>query len=415
MQTTVPSQRAAHAATTTIGEVVSWSVAALLMGAAGIHFALMGEHARISWTHGTFFAVVAWLQLALAVAIGWRRSRPVAGAVIVLNVGVLAVWVVSRTVGIAIGGDGTPEAWGRTDVLCAVLEGLAIFGSVALLSPRLVRRPLSAGVGYAGVGCVGVVVAAIVTLVFSPAWAGDTASAADGHDHVQTSEVPAAAPAAHAHAHGPTALNGQKVSGVKAQDIAAETQPDQPLDAATRATLRSQLLAARELTNRYPTVADATAAGYVLAGGFAPGSGAHYISPGGLTGPGPFDAGRAMAIIYAGTQPTSPVVGLMYYGLGAQAPEGFAGPNDHWHRHSNVCLKTGPGGMEVPFPADMDVTRAQCDAVGGGLMKVTGWMVHAWVVPTWESPQGVFSHDNPNVRCADGTYDTDRAGFCAGV
>ena len=56
-----------------------------------------------------------------------------------------------------------------------------------------------------------------------------------------------------------------------------------------------------------------------------------------------------------------------------------------------------------------------CAGVGGTLMKITGWMVHAWVVPTWESPLGVFSHDNPNVRCGDGTYKTDKQGFCAGV
>jgi hypothetical protein len=39
----------------------------------------------------------------------------------------------------------------------------------------------------------------------------------------------------------------------------------------------------------------------------------------------------------------------------------------------------------------------------------------AWVVPGWESPQGVFSHANPNVRCADGTMKTDSVGFCIGV
>ncbi len=105
----------------------------------------------------------------------------------------------------------------------------------------------------------------------------------------------------------------------------------------------------------------------------------------------------------------------MYYGIGAKAPDGFAGPNDHWHRHSNVCIKGGGGGIDVPFPADAEVTPAQCAGVGGTLMKVTGWMVHAWVVPTWESPQGVFSHDNPNVRCADGTYTTDTRGFCQGT
>ena len=69
----------------------------------------------------------------------------------------------------------------------------------------------------------------------------------------------------------------------------------------------------------------------------------------------------------------------------------------------------------MPFPADADVTLKMCDAAGGSLMKVTGYMVHAWVVPSWESPQGVFSHDNPNLRCADGTYDTDKAGFCQGT
>ena len=36
-------------------------------------------------------------------------------------------------------------------------------------------------------------------------------------------------------------------------------------------------------------------------------------------------------------------------------------------------------------------------------MKKTIWMVHAWVVPGWESPQGVFSHDNLHVYCPGNT------------
>jgi hypothetical protein len=414
---------------TTIGEVVAWSVAALLMGAAGIHFAMMGEHAGVSWTHGTFFAVVAWLQIVLAVGIVWQRSsRWMAAAVIVVNLAVLTVWVLTRTVGIAIGGDGTPEAWGRTDILCAVLEGFAILGAGALLMPRLSRRPLSAGVGFGGVAFVGVVVAAIVTLIFSPAWGksgngisadghnhgGSISVSADGHQHGVADATPVAA-VGHTHSHGgATTLDGAAVKGVKAQDIAAESQPDQPLDAATRAALRSQLMQARDVANRFPTVAAATAAGYHLAGGFAPGSGAHYIG-GPLTMPGPFHADQPQTLIYAGTSPTSEITGLMYYGMGQTAPEGFAGPNDHWHRHSNVCIKGGGSGIDVPFPADAEVTLAQCTGVGGTLMSITGWMVHAWVVPTWESPLGVFSHDNPNVRCADGTYKTNQVGFCQGT
>jgi hypothetical protein len=101
--------------------------------------------------------------------------------------------------------------------------------------------------------------------------------------------------------------------------------------------------------------------------------------------------------------------------MGESPPEGFVGPNDHWHRHSSVCIKNGPSGLEVPFPADADVTRAQCADVQGSFLELTGYMVHAWVVPSWESPLGVFSHDNPDVRCADGTYKTDKAGFCQGT
>lgn len=68
--------------------------------------------------------------------------------------------------------------------------------------------------------------------------------------------------------------------------------------------------------------------------------------------------------------------------------------------------------MTVPFPVDSDVTKAQCDGVGGRYMQTTIWMVHAWVVPRWESPKGVFSHDNPNVHCPDGTDNADPTGAC---
>ena len=208
--------------------------------------------------------------------------------------------------------------------------------------------------------------------------------------------------------------HNRKVTGVKALDIQAELEADKPLDAVTRDRLAMQLAGAREIAMRYPTVADAKAAGMYLAGGFAPGSGAHYISNSGISDAGPIEISKELSWIYDGTGDDSRIVGLMYYSNAN--PEGFAGPNDHWHRHSGVCLKYGgPDGLEVPFPADADVTAKQCRAVGGSLMPITGWMVHAWVVPGWESPQGVFSHENLNVRCADGTFDTDKAGFCQGT
>jgi hypothetical protein len=61
------------------------------------------------------------------------------------------------------------------------------------------------------------------------------------------------------------------------------------------------------------------------------------------------------------------------------------------------------------------VTLEQCNAQHGTFMRQTAWMVHAWVVPGWESPRGVFSHENTNVRCADGTTNADSLGFCPGT
>jgi hypothetical protein len=209
-----------------------------------------------------------------------------------------------------------------------------------------------------------------------------------------------------------TDLNGHVIVGVKAQDVAAESLPDKPLDPATHAVLAAQLVAARAVAMKYPTVADATAAGYhLVGGGFGPGSGAHYIGGGGGYSFN-FDPNHPLALIYDGINPTSRMVGLMYYSMGALPPDGFAGPNDHWHRHSGVCLGNG---ADVLFPPDSDVTAVQCANAHGSYMRITGWMVHAWVVPGWESPKGVFSHENPDLPCADGTFHTDKIGRCQGT
>jgi Domain of unknown function (DUF202) len=402
----------------TVGRYLRWLLAALSLGAGVIHFAVSGEHYDVSWAHGTFFAVVAWLQLSWAVAVVLRPTRSLLTTGVFLNAGILGVWVVSRVWGVPIGPDAwTPESIALSDALSSVCElGIVALALGVLVRPAMAQRRLRPAIAVPVVGIAGLGVAVVSSLAFTPALASSHHHDASGTDtHITSASGHDHGSVVSGHQHGVTTLNGQKVEGVKAADVAAESQPDQPLDATTRATLKTQLTEARDFALRYPTVADATGAGYRLAGGFAPGSGAHYITYGGLTGAGAFDATKPASLIYDGTNPTSQVIGLMYYGMGESAPEGFAGPNDHWHRHSNVCIKNGPSGLEVPFPADQDVTAAQCAGVQGNLLKTTGYMVHAWVVPSWESPLGVFSHDNPDVRCADGTYNTDKVGICAGT
>ena len=230
-------------------------------------------------------------------------------------------------------------------------------------------------------------------------------------------------PKAHASATAPRSrskVTTTTLPGINADEV-VESRPDQPLDPATRAKLGVELVAARTAAAQYPTVASARAAGMIQAGLFAPELGAHFISYANLNRSllpdGSVDARYPPGFIYDGVSPTSKIVGLMFISIaGGNAPAGFAGPNDHWHRHRNLCIQYGAHGkISVPFAPDRDITRAQCDSVHGDFMPRTVWMVHAWVVPGWESPKGVFSHADPNLRCADGTVRTDAVGFCPGT
>lgn len=184
----------------------------------------------------------------------------------------------------------------------------------------------------------------------------------------------------------------------------------QAVPKADRVVLSHQMELARQTALRYPTVADAEAAGLHRAGPFSPGLGAHYINyansggaPGGIMTD---DAiGKPLAWMYSGTHPDSRVVGL-FYASAVKDPVGFAGPNDVWHVHRDVCIRIAATGIESPLGADHDATKKQCDAVDGQLLKRTQYLLHTWVVPGYESPEGVYAHLSSAVACDDGTYNT---------
>jgi hypothetical protein len=377
------------------------TIAAAMLGAAGIHFGMMGEHAGVSWSHGVFFATVAWLQVALAVLVLLRPVRLVALGGVLLNLAVLGVWIVSRTAGISIGGDGTPEQWGTVDAVCAAFEIVAVLACIGLLVRGFAQRPLSSGVGAASIAFVGLAVVVLTALVFSPALlddAGDGVSA-DGHNHGAGGE---AAPAADHHAAAPVDDRGLGMLGNGHHE---EIGPEKPLTVEERTLLSHQIAITQSVAQRYPTVAAAEAAGYRRAGPYSPGLGAHYIKPSieGLNADGVVDdkdAASPLSIIYDGTTPDSRVAGFMYYAASEADPQGFAGPNDIWHYHTNVCLK----GMDTPLGADTSVSKKLCDSIGGTLMEKTAYMVHVWSVPGWESQQGLFGEVNPALTCPDGSY-----------
>src|SRR6266571_4438604 len=87
-------------------------------GAAAIHAAVIGEHVRESWLFGVFFVFVSALQAGWAVAFIVRPSRRLLRAAILGNALLLAVWLVSRTLGVPLGPDpGIAEPIGLLDAL----------------------------------------------------------------------------------------------------------------------------------------------------------------------------------------------------------------------------------------------------------------------------------------------------------
>lgn len=178
---------------------------------------------------------------------------------------------------------------------------------------------------------------------------------------------------------------------------------------AERTELARQVELTQATAKRYPTVAAALAAGYQRVGPYLPGIGAHFIriSPDTFNLDGVMDdadIANPLALIYEGTNPDDQIAGFMYYSMAKTMPTGFAGANDVWHYHEDLCLKYTAGAIDAPYGLDHSATKQQCEDAGGQLMKQTQWMVHVWSVPGWESRQGLFGEVNPALMCPDGTY-----------
>lgn len=157
-----------------------------------------------------------------------------------------------------------------------------------------------------------------------------------------------------------------------------------PLTDAERAQLDSELARARRAARRYPTVGDALADGFVVSRSGAGRGNVHLVRWDRMDDR--FDIEGPELLLALTEDPGAPVVALVYYSVtGAPPPPGFAGENDHWHRHQGIC-RVG----DHPVGESPDMDRSDCDRLGGAFGTVDGWMLHAWVVDGWENPKGVF-------------------------
>ena len=379
-------------------------LAVSLGGSAVLWFAMSSGH--LHGARATVGMVAALAQVALAVGALTRPSRALFGVAAAANVAIAAFW---------LGVEGPRAVSAATAGIGVALSAVAVLAAGALA-----LRPALGSAWSSATSVIGSVVpVAVAALAIAGLFATTTAQA------TATASKPSATRGGSAAA---LALSGTvKVPGENSktfQSIVAGNATEQtelkkwvPLNAADQAVLTGQLSQALQAAERYPTVASAKAAHMIMAGGMAPGVGAHYQMINaetfkGINPDGSVDPLYPASWIYASAADNAPVVGIMYESFGQSAPAGFIGPNDHWHRHSNVCVQWDNGKIGVPFAADQNVTPQECADVHGQFMKKTVWMVHAWVVPGWESPQGVFSHDNLHVYCPGNTDLTNAIGFC---
>jgi len=376
-------------------------VAAVLSAAAGaVHLGYAPHHLGEDWAFGWSFLLVGAAQIGFAVLVVARQRRWVWGAALLLNLAVIGTWAVSRTVGLPVGPEALrTEDASAPDIVCTLLEaGVVLLAGAALALPGRLARPVrdrwSARVSVVAVS-VGAVVVAAVMLTPSYVDAHGSVSHAhtdgtdDGHDHTATVALDGSTPCERS---GPAASPGQVATDAEGHSHRGPSA-QQPLTEAERTALADQQAVAREAAARYPTVADAEAAGYRLSVAYVPCIGAHYTN---VLLALAFDPARPSELLFDGTEPESRIVGLSYLvRSGDAAPDGFAGPNDQWHQHTSnggLCMK----GSVVAGGESLD--EAECAARGGRKVSLEGvWMLHDWVVPGWECSWGVFAGECPEL------------------
>ena len=152
-----------------------------------------------------------------------------------------------------------------------------------------------------------------------------------------------------------------------------------------QARFDAQVKAAVDAASRFRTTADAAAAGYVQSATQLPGVGTHWVNW--TLVDRPFDpAHPSMLLFDQSPLHDTRLAGFSYWVRSVDPPEGFAGPNDVWHRHSGLCFENGWLVREnVP-------SAAQCD--GQWLNGSDLWMLHAWVAPDVENADGLFAPRN---------------------
>jgi hypothetical membrane protein len=104
-----------------------------LFGAEAVHLAVVDEHLQEWLLAGLFFLVLALVEGVLAAALVVAGTPAVRWTVVSVSLGTVALWLLTRTVGLPFGPmAGRPEPLGQADMVATLLE---LVTAVVLLVP----------------------------------------------------------------------------------------------------------------------------------------------------------------------------------------------------------------------------------------------------------------------------------------
>jgi hypothetical protein len=354
-------------------------LAALSVGAAAIHFAVIFEHFGEYVLYGVFFLIISWAQIIWPAVLLWRPSRLWLWLGIAGNAIVLVVYVASRTTGLPFGPDvSKPEQVGALDVVSGILEFALIAGCAALLwRPSLADRPVrrrGAAATTAALLAVPVLVIAATTAVMTPGWAGPEGPAGMASGATGATSGSASAAAAGMGDMGSTAgLPDMKMYGSTAPPTAAQVVAAGQLIKATDTGLA-----------RYQNVRAAFAAGYTYV--LRTNGEEHLLYDGADPSYAGLNPQDPSSLVYAINVPHhAPILlGAMYIENEQTNGPQIGGSLTRWHAHLVTCNGGKPtiAGFGVQL-------RGFCNPATWQ-NRYTAQMLHVWVVPY---PGGVFSDD----------------------
>lgn len=160
------------------------------LGAAVIHFAVVPTHWQEWMPAGVFFASIALFQLLWARLVLARSTTPVLAAGIMLNLGAIALWALSRTAGAPFGPHaGEAELVQAADLCALLLQIYVVMGASWVWYRGLQGEPVPVfGSALVLMGAVGVVALASTVGVASGLQHGHAPASADGGHHGTTPE-----------------------------------------------------------------------------------------------------------------------------------------------------------------------------------------------------------------------------------